>query len=233
MRNCSHCGVSLTADNQAPSDLKYHGLRCKTCREVMRRERRRQHVRRLYANSNVCEKCGKLLTPKTGLKSNMEAQRFLCKDCDLDYQRRYYHESQTKKERLKREYFQDWYLKHRGEVKSQYQRNRLENEKQHVRRRIILRQLVFNHYGWKCSCCGEGREEFLCLDHIKGGGNRHKKTVHHLYQWIVKNNFPEGFRTLCFNCNFTLGHRRYCPHQQEKLIHPIGHDRLPLMEVFS
>jgi predicted restriction endonuclease len=83
------------------------------------------------------------------------------------------------------------------------------------------RALVLEHYGSRCACCGEAHQEFLCVDHINGGGNQHRKLLHlmpggQMYRWLIRNNFPEGFRLLCWNCNSSLGMRGYCPHQQEK-----------------
>ena len=28
---------------------------------------------------------------------------------------------------------------------------------------------------------------------------------YNLYNWIIENNFPEGFKILCHNCNFAKG----------------------------
>ena len=80
------------------------------------------------------------------------------------------------------------------------------------------KEQVMNHYGNKCACCGESRIEFLTIDHIHGGGNKHRKEIHqaggsHFYRWLINNGFPEGFRVLCFNCNCSLGFHGYCPHQ--------------------
>lgn len=76
---------------------------------------------------------------------------------------------------------------------------------------------VMNHYGPECACCGEGRIEFLTIDHVNGGGTKHRKEINkssgsHFYKWLIDNNFPEGFRVLCFNCNCSLGFHGYCPH---------------------
>ncbi len=79
-----------------------------------------------------------------------------------------------------------------------------------------LRIMAFNHYGTLCSCCGENRLEFLCIDHINGGGNQHRKEIKNkFYPWLLRNNFPAGFRTLCHNCNLSLGFYGYCPHELE------------------
>lgn len=83
-----------------------------------------------------------------------------------------------------------------------------------------IRSLVFKHYGEQCSCCGQSEEMFLCIDHIDGGGNAHRKEVGSgsaFYQWLVRKNYPEGFQTLCFNCNMAKGFYGICPHQKEDL----------------
>lgn len=85
-----------------------------------------------------------------------------------------------------------------------------------IRKQRKLRCL--HHYGGnpsKCACCGEDHIEFLSIDHIHGGGLRHIKKIRtQLYYWLIKNNFPEGFQVLCFNCNRAKGHQskvRFCP----------------------
>jgi len=80
------------------------------------------------------------------------------------------------------------------------------------------RQIVLKYYNAKCVCCGETRNEFLAVDHIHGGGSRHRKamTVSTIYRWIIKNDFPQDFRILCHNCNQSRGSYGYCPHESEK-----------------
>ena len=45
----------------------------------------------------------------------------------------------------------------------------------------------------------------LSIDHIDGGGTQHRKQLREqgtiFYRWVIKNNYPEGFQVLCFNCN--------------------------------
>lgn len=70
----------------------------------------------------------------------------------------------------------------------------------------------------RCACCGESLIEFLTLDHIDGKGlkvgkGKVFKNVLQLELWLIKNNFPEGYRCLCYNCNCSLGHYGYCPHE--------------------
>lgn len=81
-----------------------------------------------------------------------------------------------------------------------------------------LRAEVLGHYGAHCACCGETTPEFLCIDHINGGGTQHRKQIGgsspSMYAWIRKQGFPDDFRVLCHNCNQSLGLYGFCPHQK-------------------
>ena len=97
------------------------------------------------------------------------------------------------------------------------------------KRRAAYRQqiklAVFEKYGGaRCACCAEERLEFLSIDHINGGGAKHREQItgdrrngSNLYFWLRTQGFPPGFRVLCMNCNFAIGHFGYCPHERETL----------------
>jgi hypothetical protein len=83
-----------------------------------------------------------------------------------------------------------------------------------------LRQECFAAYGGRCFCCGEARWEFLAMDHVKGGGNKHRKAeklrgggMIHLY--LKRRGYPKDFRLSCSNCNSARGFYGYCPHERE------------------
>lgn len=92
--------------------------------------------------------------------------------------------------------------------------------KQHTdnnrRRMVALKHEVFSHYGGCfCSCCGEKYFEFLTIDHVNGGGGKHRKEMgqgYSIYPWLKKHGFPSGYRVLCYNCNCCLGFYGYCAH---------------------
>lgn len=82
---------------------------------------------------------------------------------------------------------------------------------------LILKKEVFNYYGGvKCACCGEKELSFLSIDHMNGGGGKHRQKIGNgginTYRWLRKNNFPEGYQVLCHNCNQAKGHFGVCPH---------------------
>ena len=78
------------------------------------------------------------------------------------------------------------------------------------------REIVLNHYGNKCACCGETTKEFLEVDHINNDGGRHRRTdkeARRITHWLIKNNFPPGFQILCSNCNRAKRIYKICPHK--------------------
>lgn len=92
------------------------------------------------------------------------------------------------------------------EDKRQYQRN--------YNARLKLE--VMQHYGGQCACCGETELEFLTIDHLEGNGTRHRKVIKMpMNAWLKQQGFPEGYRVLCFNCNWAIGHLGYCPHKPD------------------
>lgn len=101
-------------------------------------------------------------------------------------------------------------------AQAQYRDAHAELNRQRVREwRQRIKLACMTAYGGKCACCGEDRIEFLSIDHMNGGGKKHRKEVGYgqrFYSWLAKNQFPEGFRVLCFNCNLSLGFHGYCPH---------------------
>ena len=58
--------------------------------------------------------------------------------------------------------------------------------------------------GERCVRCGFSDIRALCIDHIDGGGEAERKSSGsgvRLYFHLRKLNYPEGYRTLCMNCN--------------------------------
>lgn len=97
------------------------------------------------------------------------------------------------------------YRKKYPKEKSRYGAN-----KSHARRKIY----VLSHYAnpLKCSICGETDLRCLSLDHINGGGLKHRKSIrcsavytmygNDFYKWVIDNKFPDGYQVLCMNCQW-------------------------------
>jgi hypothetical protein len=73
-----------------------------------------------------------------------------------------------------------------------------------------LRERVLRHYcGGEphCQCPGCDVKEyvFLTIDHVGGGGCKHRRddpiVRGGLVRWLIKNNLPAGYRVVCWNCN--------------------------------
>lgn len=80
------------------------------------------------------------------------------------------------------------------------------------------REDVVAAYGGRCECCGETALEFLAIDHINGGGNRHRRKLgrSNIYGWLIRNKYPSGFRVLCHNCNQARSYYGQCPHERAR-----------------
>lgn len=115
--------------------------------------------------------------------------------------------------------------------------NRLERMRNY---KVKTKEQVFSHYSngsWACACCGENHREFLTIHHTEGNGADHRREIiagrkarnpkirwensytgNTFYAWLKKNNFPEGYQVLCFNCNASRQYSGYCPHEKERSV---------------
>lgn len=106
--------------------------------------------------------------------------------------------SLEEKRRRKRQCWKRWYYANREK--------RLASKKRGSR---AVKSEVLTYYGnGKLACvkCGFNDMRALTLDHIKGGGEQKRKKGEGcgvtLYYFLRKRNYPEGYQTLCANCQF-------------------------------
>ena len=110
------------------------------------------------------------------------------------------------------QYWKDWRI-------ANLEKSRAYARKSQTKRRELSKMAVYSHYGMKCACCGESQMMFLTIDHINNDGAEHRKKLKGIggspfFEWLVRNNFPEGFQTLCRNCNWGKHvNHGICPHQ--------------------
>jgi len=95
----------------------------------------------------------------------------------------------------------------RERYKQYYQLKSEEIKARARERNRLLKVTVIGKYSPSLSCsrCGFSDMRALSIDHINGGGTRHHAIVGHgtvFYQWLQKNNCPEGFQVLCMNCQW-------------------------------
>ena len=86
-----------------------------------------------------------------------------------------------------------------------------------LKERQRLRQQTVDAYGGGCACCGETTIQFLQIDHIDGGGGKHRRALgrtggQHFYRWLRQQGFPTGYRVLCANCHQAISLWKVCPH---------------------
>uniref|UniRef100_A0A6M3JZH6 Putative HNH endonuclease n=1 Tax=viral metagenome TaxID=1070528 RepID=A0A6M3JZH6_9ZZZZ len=106
-----------------------------------------------------------------------------------------------------------WALCNPDKVQAQhkcYYKNNRQYAKQRAQDyRVKLKYTVLEHYSRgepKCAVCGEKDIIVLCIDHINGHGQEHRRQIGRtsgsaFYNWLIINGFPKGFQVLCFNCN--------------------------------
>lgn len=117
------------------------------------------------------------------------------------------------------------YKKNETRTKTKQYWGRLHPEENKMAQReykMRCRKTVFDHYGRKCNCCGEINEKFLTIDHVNNDGNLDKTpsgkkiTGSDLCLKIIRENFPDTYQILCYNCN--CGKRvnnGSCPHNDK------------------
>jgi len=116
------------------------------------------------------------------------------------YQQRYYNKNKEKIHAKHRQWWKEWYAINKQEVVAKI-RNK----------RWALKQEVLTHYGnGKCICikCGFNDIRALTIDHINGEGHIERKQLGKgldrggvpFYRWLKRNGYPQGYQTLCMNC---------------------------------
>ena len=115
----------------------------------------------------------------------------------------------TSMQTYRHQYYEDHKEKMRA-YQCKYREKHKEEKRLGIRHyRSALKEEVFGHYGSDgkkaCALCGIADIDVLCIDHINGNGNAHRRLVGgsgvSVYRWLKVNNFPRGFRILCCNCN--------------------------------
>lgn len=193
-KQCSRCKKVYP---DTPKNFPPKGSVCRPCQRAYNKKWREEHRERIAARG----------------KKYYEEHRE-----QVATQKRKYREEHQEQIKAQQRVYQRAYRKEHQEQIRAYRKKHLQrgHEYQKAHRRQ-LRLEVLNHYapdGLRCTCCGEDHVEFLCIDHINGGGGQHRKSIKgSLYSWLKKRGFPKGFRVLCLNCNGSLGHYGYCPHK--------------------
>lgn len=130
---------------------------------------------------------------------------------NAEYAHQYYLINKTKiKERAK-----NFYIEHTQEYidranKRQWYKDHPEKRKMAIHKcEQTLKIRVLTYYGGgtcKCVRCGFDDVRALSIDHINGNGYAHRKIMKatgiNFYRWLEKEKYPDGYQTLCMNCQF-------------------------------
>lgn len=98
---------------------------------------------------------------------------------------------------------------YRAANRRHYNKNRQKKSQQKRASYLRIKDKVFNYYGgYVCSCCGETEKSMLTIDHKNNDGSKHRRELKlrwsmTMYNWIIKNNYPDTFQVLCYNCNIS------------------------------
>lgn len=156
----------------------------------------------------TCTSCGKS-KPEIDFYirgGNRTGRMTECKICNNKRSNEYYYRNKDKWLR---------YREIHGEA-----RRKTRKQKRHENRLKVLQHYSNSDIPF-CACCGEKHIEFLTIDHIHNDGAEHRKELKKINKsiakWLIDNNYPSGFRILCFNCNMSYGIYGYCPHEEEKI----------------
>ena len=141
----------------------------------------------------------------------------MTKEQSKEYRKKYYEKN--------KEYYKKYAENHKEKIRETHKAAYKMNKEKYLTRTHACYQkrrlAVLNYYSngkIECNCCGECIYKFLAIDHIDnryGSGKEHRKlNGQALQDWIVKNNFPEGFQILCHNCNIgKWTNKGTCPHK--------------------
>ncbi len=195
MKRCSVCKIEKPIELFCRNCRNKDGLNAK-CRECSK------HYKKQYQTKN-----------KDKIKQKKHEDYLKNKESLKIYRKQYREKNKAKIKQRKYAY----YLKNRESIikkNSIYVKiNRLQHNARGTKAKNKLKREVFSHY-----CGGEARCQeckqiddlgLLTIDHINGGGNKHRREIgkrncggYKIYQWLKRNSYPEGFQVLCFNCQF-------------------------------
>jgi len=170
-----------------------------------------------------CRKCPTtLIVGSNCSQSRIDNHDYICNDCSTKVHKDKVSKNPDKYKGHKKK----WMDKNPDKIKS-YKKNWRDKNKKTIKEkaaiygnlpqtieqrkqyRADIKIKVFTHYcggDVKCNKCPYTDIRALSIDHINGDGSEHRKLINKrgigFYNWLIKNNYPEGFQVLCMNCQF-------------------------------
>jgi hypothetical protein len=156
-------------------------------------------------------------------RSKKDGLHTTCKECRKRLNKEYIVKNKEKIQVKRRKYYLDNKELISRKVCAWAKDNRIRHNLNCKTARDNLKTEVFSHYcGGEVKChCNEADLGLLTMDHVHGGGNKHRKEVgtktgYNFYSWLKKNSFPDGFQVLCWNCNFKKRNQEMAPSNPSK-----------------
>ena len=144
-----------------------------------------------------CSKCKRTLSLRNFHRDIQKKDRLTssCKDC---------------RRRAQIEEYEKYRKRNLNYNKKYYGKNREKIMEAHKKHRIKVFTEIFNLLGNQCVKCGMKDKRVLQIDHIEGGGYKHKKIKGcgmSYYEEILESikNKENKYQLLCANCNFIEG----------------------------
>jgi len=114
------------------------------------------------------------------------------------------------------EYMRKFYLTHKDSIKKRVSLYKIRHRRQYTDNSDVVKIKLIQHYSrnnMKCATCGEQDMDILTIDHINGGGNKHRRQLSKsgtvtgvdFYRHLTNQGYPSGYQVLCWNCNAKKG----------------------------
>lgn len=151
--------------------------------------------------NHVCSSCGGTERTPSLNAAYETGVRWRCARCHRKDVKNWVKKNPEKRADIRRRY----YLKYREKYRREHWSLKLE---------------VFMNMGGECVCCGEQDIRFLTLDHINGGGAKHRRSVGNstieVYKDVQRQGYPKDkFRLYCWNCHMATRFGDLCPHKEK------------------
>lgn len=122
-----------------------------------------------------------------------------------------------------------YYELHKDEINKKHREYNTRNKERVSRygknwRDLNKFDVIFHYTNGDMCCvnCGENIYELLTIDHINGGGSKHRRKIEsgsNFCLWLRRHNFPEGLQILCYNCNMIK--QRVTPERYNEIVNEL------------
>lgn len=173
-------------------------------------------------SDKLCRVCNAALVAENCYLPNLDRGIYICRSCERE-ERRVRRQAEPEKHRQRNRLWRSlnserkkqtdavWRAQNRAGLRTKantyYQTNKHEIALKRKQWALALKIEVLGHYSGgelRCVRCGFTDLRALSIDHVRGGGSRHRRELKggglRVYGWLKAKHYPDGFQTLCLNC---------------------------------